>query len=81
LIDTTDTLRGKGWTLVLRTRDNIAVSAGSGHSVITGSWVVVGGTGRFKGTRGGGRSATVVFPPDGFTLKSISRYEGFLTVG
>lgn len=78
-IQATDTLKGNGWSLALRTRDSIGVSAGAGYSVITGTWTVARGTGKYAGARGGGRMAVVVLPAKGSTLTSYSRYEGVLT--
>jgi hypothetical protein len=79
VIRATDTLKGKGWTLLLTTRDSVGVSAGAGYGVITGSWTVTRGTGKYAGARGGGHAATVVLPADGSTLTSHSRYQGFIT--
>jgi hypothetical protein len=78
-IQATDTLKGNGWSLALRTRDSIGESAGSGYSVITGTWTVAKGTGKYAGARGGGRMVVVVLPAKGSTLTSHSRYEGVLT--
>ena len=78
LIQTTDTYTGKRGTLVIRTRDGIGVAAGYGHSVITGTWVVVGGTGIYEGASGRGRAATVL-RPRGTAITSVSRLQGILT--
>ena len=80
LIQTTDTYTSKRGTLV-RTRDSIGVAAGYDHSVITGTWVVVGGTGIYEGASGRGRAATVVLPPRGTAITSFSRLQGTLTTG
>jgi hypothetical protein len=79
VIRATDTLTGKGWTLALRTSDSIGEAAGAGYSVITGTWSVAKGTGKYAGAKGSGHVATVVLPAKGSALVSISRYQGFIT--
>jgi hypothetical protein len=78
LIQTTDTYKSKRGTLTIRTRDSIGVSAGYDHSVITGTWVVVGGTGVYQGASGRGRAASVVLPARGTSITSVSRLQGIL---
>lgn len=71
-----DEFRSKAGTLRLRWRQTI-VSAGRLHSVSTGSWRVVGGTGLYAGATGSGRLAAVIGEA---THVGYVRYEGFLSV-
>lgn len=80
VIEATDTYQSKRGTLVIRTRDSVGVSAGYHHSVITGTWFVVRGTGIYKGARGSGHAAFVVLPPQGSSITSVGRLQGFLTI-
>jgi hypothetical protein len=70
------TLTGRRGTFVLRWRMEF-VGAGDGHTVGTGTWSLVRGTGAYTGASGGGRVAAVAVTPRGFTS---SQYEGFVRV-
>jgi hypothetical protein len=67
-------LIGKHGTFDLRWRVEFA-GAGEGSTVGTGTWSLVRGTGAYAGATGGGRLATVVMTPRGFTS---AQFEGLL---
>lgn len=71
-----DDLKSKAGTIRLRWRQTI-VSAGRLHSVATGTWRVVGGTGLYAGATGNGRVAAVIGEA---THVGYARYEGFVSV-
>ena len=67
-------LTGKHGSFHIRWRLELA-GAGEGSTVGTGTWSLVRGTGAYAGATGGGRLATVVMTPRGFTS---AQFEGLL---